>query len=628
MKRLMLLCVVFGLIFVQPAFARVLTLNQTDGYPEGIYIAGDTDNYPLEYYNEDEKAFSGIIPDLLDSISQRLDIPFVYINGTGRDKNHLGENMQVDIVSSMSKNTSYGKQYLELISYEENGKTVHMGIVFTDIADDSMISAITAAAGTVTQEEKNGICVSYASGSTKNNYVLAIVLFALLIMIVVLALYLIRYIKKIKRGFEYDKTTDPETGMGNLQFFKYHFSNTLDDVSRSLYHLAYIILDSSYLRSYYGESSFEDVLRYTADVLSEHTGDREISARISESGFVFAFQATNVEDGRKRLCEVMDKLNAFEDVRIQGGKLVFHAAVYPLSGADRNCEILLFNLRKNCNRIFGTEKQIIYCDKHSMNLVQEEKKITESILNGFEKNEFKVYLQFIVETKTGKIVSAEALSRWDNREKGLISPDKYIENMEKAGLIGRHDFYMFENVCRQLEKWRDTELGSVSISCNFTRITLSEDNFINRLAMICDSYNFDRSRLSIEITEDAMEKDTEIATENVRKCKEMGFKVYLDDLGSGYTSLANLCDYPIDVVKVDRNILLKSDTPRGKDLLSGIIALAHNLNIKVICEGVETSEQNILIQNTDCDYIQGWYYAKPLPTEECEAFVRAYNNRN
>ena len=384
--------------------------------------------------------------------------------------------------------------------------------------------------------------------------------------------------------------TDLETGMGNLQFFKYHFKNTIGDISRNLYYVAYIILDSSYLRSYHGDSSFEDVLKYTVSVLSEYTGDREISARITENGFAFAFQSSNDEDAKKRLEEIMNKLNSFEDMKEKNNKLVFYAAYYHLSSSDRNCEILLFNLRKNCNKIFGKEKQIVYCNTHSMNRVQEEKKITESILKGFDDNEFKMYLQFIVDNKTKEIISCEGLSRWDSREKGLIGSGKYIENMEKSGLISKHDFHMFELICRQFEKWKDTEYKDISISCNFTRITLSEKNFIEKLMMISNSYSFDKSKLAIEITEDDMEKDRETATENVVKCKELGFKVYLDDLGSGYTSLANLCDYPIDVVKIDRDILLKANMPKGKELFSGIIALAHNLNIEVICEGVETEE--------------------------------------
>lgn len=283
--------------------------------------------------------------------------------------------------------------------------------------------------------------------------------------------------------------------------------------------------------------------------------------------------------------------------------------------------VLLFRIRKKRNTNLGAQKM------QSMNNNQEKKEITQSILKGLENNEFKMYLQFVVANKTEKIVSAETLSRWDNPQKGLTAPAEYIGNMESSGLISKHDFYMFENACRQLERWSNTEYKDISISCNFTRITLSEANFIDRLKMISEAYDFDKSKLAIEITEDAIEKDREIAQRNVMLCKELGFRIYLDDLGSGYTSLANLCDYPIDVVKIGRDILLKANTPRGKDLFSGIVALAHTLNISVICEGVETVEQNALVSESDCDYIQGWYYSKALPLEECESFIENHSLR-
>ncbi len=251
--------------------------------------------------------------------------------------------------------------------------------------------------------------------------------------------------------------------------------------------------------------------------------------------------------------------------------------------------------------------------------------ITQSIIDALENNEFKMYLQFIVDSKTKKIVSAEALSRWSCPQKGIIGPVNYIGHMETAGLISTHDFYMFELACCQLEKWSNTEYKDISVSCNFTRITLSEEDFVDKLTAISNRYIFDKSKLAIEITEDAIEKDRETAKRNVILCKELGFMVYLDDLGSGYTSLSNLCDYPIDVVKIDRDILLKSNTPKGKALFCGIVALAHSLNISVIGEGVETEEQNTLISQSNCDYIQGWYYAKPLPLEKCETFIKNYS---
>ncbi len=624
MKKFLLLFITVLIFCAQPVFADVITTQNTEGYADYFYIAGDPDNYPIEYYDEDKKEYKGVVPDLLNEISQHSGLNFVYINGNKNDRHKMGENLQADIISSADAISSYGKEYLELISYEINGETKKAGLVFTAIADDTKISAIKAAANKISETQKNGIYLSYASQTSATSYKWLIATMILSFILLGFVVFLFLRIKRIRKENEVDKMTDSETGMGNLQFFKHHFRYTISDISRSLYYIAYIILDSSYLRSYHGDSSFDDVLKYTASVLSESTGDREISARITENGFAFAFQSTNYEDAEKRLKEVMNKLNSFEEVKEKSNKLVFHSAVYHLGNPDKNCEILLFNLRKNCNRIFGTEKQIVFCDTHSMNVIQEEKKITESILKGFENNEFKMYLQFIVDNKSKKIISAEALSRWDSREKGLIGPGKYIENMETAGLISKHDFYMFDLACRQLEKWKGTEFENISLSCNFTRITLSEENFIDKLKMISNGYDFDKSKIAIEITEDAIEKDRETATKNVRLCKELGFRIYLDDLGSGYTSLANLYDYPIDVVKIDRDILLKSELGNGKKLFAGIIALAHNMDIKVICEGVETEKQNSLVSESDCDFVQGWYYSKALPLEECKSFIDKY----
>lgn len=622
------LIALFSVCLQMSAFARVITTPNTQGHGHCIYVAGSGDEYPIEYYDSEKDSYCGVIPDLLGEISTRSGIDFVYINGDKTDKDTMGKNLQVEIVSCINTEDSSpaGTDFLELISYESRGKIVKTGIAFTPIADAATISAINAAAGEIPHDVKNGIALSYAlttAPSSGKGIVIALVISLLL---AALAVILILRIKRMKKENAADKLTDAETGMGNLPFFKHHFTYSIGDISRNLYYIAYIILDSSYLRSYHGESSFDEMLKYTASVLSEHTGDREISARITENGFAFAFQSTNDEDAKTRLKEVMNKLNSFEGVREKSNKLVFHSAVYHLSTADRNCEILLFNLRKNCNRIFGTDKQLIFCDTRSMNLIQEEKLITESILSGFENNEFKMYLQFIVDNKTKSIVSAEALSRWDSPEKGLIGPGKYIANMEISGLISKHDFYMFELACRQLQTWKDTRFGNISISCNFTRITLSEENFIDKLKMISNAYSFDRSKIAIEITEDAIEKDRETATQNVMLCKELGFRIYLDDLGSGYTSLANLCDYPIDVVKIDRDILLKTESERGKDLFSGIVALAHSLNIKVVCEGVENDELNAWVSASDCDYVQGWFYSKALPAEECESFIDIYEN--
>ena len=253
-----------------------------------------------------------------------------------------------------------------------------------------------------------------------------------------------------------------------------------------------------------------------------------------------------------------------------------------------------------------------------------EKVLLNKIRCGLKNKEFKMHLQFIVDNKTKKIVSSEALSRWEDSSGEVIMPGKYIGTMEKSGVIIDFDYYMFEMVCDKLSEWSDTDFKEVTISCNITRITISEKDFVTKIKDIAERYEFDRSKLIIEITEDCMEKNLDIARSNIIKVKELGFRIALDDIGSGYTSLISLCKYPIDVVKIDREFLLLSEKENGKKLFLGMISLIHNLNLKVVCEGVETEEQNTLVSESECDTIQGWYYAKALPEASAEMFYKEY----
>ena len=255
---------------------------------------------------------------------------------------------------------------------------------------------------------------------------------------------------------------------------------------------------------------------------------------------------------------------------------------------------------------------------------QSEQAFLEKIEAGLERGEFKMYLQFIVDNKTKQIVSAEALARWEDASGDIVPPGEFIPIMERFGLIAKLDYRMFELVCKKLENWKDTPLSDLTISCNFTRITISEPDFVSRLSEIAQRYAFDRSKLQIEITEDVVEQNRDVAMSNIIKVKDLGFRIALDDIGAGYTSLINLCEYPLDVVKIDRGILLKTEHARGKKLFWGIISLAHYLNFKVVCEGVETEAHNTLVSESDCDYIQGWYYSKALPELHAESFAKEY----
>ena len=330
-----------------------------------------------------------------------------------------------------------------------------------------------------------------------------------------------------------------------------------------------------------------------------------------------AYSRETQEESKQFIEGLLSRLNK----QLDSKRKLFYASAYDVVDNDFSSQFIIFNLRRMCTEIIGADKSIVFCNIHDMNSEIEEKKLSEEISEGLKNNEFRLFLQFVIDNETKAITSCEALSRWEKNGQ-IIPPGEYIGTMEKSGLIKELDYYMFEMVCRQLHKWENTELGNISISCNITRMTLSEEVFLEKIRDIMARYVFDKKRMILEITEEAIETDVKRALNNVIECKSMGFTIALDDMGSGYTSLSNLCDYLIDIVKIDRNILLRTNNQNGKDLFEGMAALAHSLGKKVVCEGVETEEQNSFVSGTSCDYIQGFYYSAVFP--ECEGKERFY----
>ncbi len=618
----------FVLIFLQLGVnADVTTSGELHKDGNVVYVAGNDDFYPIEYYNNKTGKYEGIMPKIIEDISKRTGIDFIYLKN-GSSQAEIVQNLQAEVVSAYITNSKadYISEAVDVFAFKQSGKKVQIGWGFTEIADEKLISTMRQWAEKLSGEEINGYLISTESENPQDASNVAATIVSIIILVGMAGIVL-RIKKKGKKALNDNRMTDPDTGIGNLLYFEHLFRKLITGENRSLYYIGYISIDSNYLQVYHGENIFKDAIRFTANTLKTNFTGQSFAAKTSENGFAFAFSAANKNDAGNMVNDIICKLNSYIDSSEGNEKKYFYATVYNLEQNDTNCEVLLYNLRKKCNEIINTERQIIYCDNSIMNSITAEKELFESILRGLKNNEFKLYVQFVVDNKTKKIVSAEALSRWDSPQQGLISPGKYISAMEKSGHINILDYYMFEACCRQLHKWQGTEFDSISLSCNITRSTLSEVDFLDKITDIMKRYVFNKEKLFIEITEETIEKSFERATENVRACKKLGIGISLDDMGTGYTTLSNLCDYPIDIVKIDREILLKANTQNGKGLFEGIIALSHSLKMKVICEGVETQEQKEFIDKTDCDMIQGWYYSHVFPIREGEEFAKACLNK-
>lgn len=238
---------------------------------------------------------------------------------------------------------------------------------------------------------------------------------------------------------------------------------------------------------------------------------------------------------------------------------------------------------------------------------------------------FQIVIQPVIDLETGGIVGGEVLSRLNHPEQGIIFPDKFLPAVDEAGLYPKFDHYIFRKACALMKRLADQDVVLRYLSCNFSRKTLSEKEIATRLATIADSYGVPHSRLAVEITEREQETNTEQFCQNLRQLKEAGFRIFVDDLGAGVTSVRDLWSYPVDVVKIDRALLLAADDEQGRSAYRGLRNLAVDLGCKVLCEGVETQEQHRFILEAGCHYGQGFLFYRPM---EAEQFVYLMGGKN
>ena len=232
---------------------------------------------------------------------------------------------------------------------------------------------------------------------------------------------------------------------------------------------------------------------------------------------------------------------------------------------------------------------------------------------------FRLAVQPVIQLETGSIVGGEVLSRLSHPDYGIIFPNKFLPAVEEAGLSSQFDHYIFGKTCDLVKRMVSQNIQLQYLSCNFARSTLSEKNIVADLCEIAQRYDVGYDRLAVEVTEQELETDTDLFRQNLRQLQDLGFNIFVDDLGTGVTAVRDLWSYPVDVMKLDRSLLQDAETEQGRVTFHGLQNLADNMGIKVLCEGVETEEQLQFVVDTGCDYGQGYLFYRPMEEQQ---FVR------
>lgn len=263
-----------------------------------------------------------------------------------------------------------------------------------------------------------------------------------------------------------------------------------------------------------------------------------------------------------------------------------------------------------------------YDDKLRSEMLRDQA-ILDCMEEALEQGQFQVKLQPKYKAAGGLFTDAEALVRWCHPEWGMQSPAVFIPLFERNGFITKLDQYVWEKVCQMMQQWDKEGLEPVNISINVSRADVYNVNLVDTLLDLVKRYNIAPKRLHLEITESVYTESPEDIIQNVTRLREKGFVVEMDDFGSGYSSLNMLNRMPMDILKLDMQFIrTEMEMPESRRTLRYIIGLAHWLNLSVVAEGVETKEQLEHLRNLGCDYIQGYYLAKPMDPADFEELFR------
>jgi EAL domain-containing protein (putative c-di-GMP-specific phosphodiesterase class I) len=253
----------------------------------------------------------------------------------------------------------------------------------------------------------------------------------------------------------------------------------------------------------------------------------------------------------------------------------------------------------------------------------ERQQLEQDLRQALQRDELELYYQPVIDARSNKVCSLEALLRWNHPKKGSVSPEVFVPLAEDCGLIGPIGEWVVRNACRQLSRWQRYGCDRLSVAINLSSRQRELGLETEFLQQVLAETGVEAACVTLEITEGLLMRDTDESVEWLTRIKALGVKLSVDDFGTGYSSLSYLKRFPVDVLKIDRSFV--NDLPHDNDsvsLVKTIIGMAHSLNLGLVAEGVETEEQMAFLTEQGCNLLQGYYFAKPMSVKRLDSWLK------
>jgi diguanylate cyclase (GGDEF)-like protein/PAS domain S-box-containing protein len=415
---------------------------------------------------------------------------------------------------------------------------------------------------------------------------------------------------------------DELTGLPNRNLFKQALNQALQRAERSNKMLSILFFDLDRFKNIndsLGHDAGDEVLRTVAERLNSCVRKIDVVARFGGDEFAVLTEGLTAEDQAGTVArKILDELG--KPMLLAGRQYRPAASIgistYPTDGRDaqtlqKHADIAMYRAKEEGRSTFQFYSEQL--NTHSLQRLEFESNLNNALNN----HEFVLHYQPKLDVKTGAVTSMEALIRWVSPQFGFVSPGQFISVAEETGLILPLGRWVAQTACVQNSAWQKGGLPPLRVAINISARQMADKGLVEFIAETVRKTGLTPASLELEITESAVMSNHDYAEKVLNQLKEMGFHLTMDDFGTGYSSLAYLKRFPFDTVKVDQSFV--RGIPGNSDdcaIVEAIIAMAHSLQLKVVAEGVETQEQFDFLGKLGCDQIQGYYFSKPIPSNE------------
>ena len=458
-------------------------------------------------------------------------------------------------------------------------------------------------------------------------------------MIILLCLGLLYYVRWAMRGSNkelmklayYDRLT------GTYNFEK--FTQCAEDLLAEDSNYALITMNIrqfQYINEILGKAQADQVLKKLAALLRQMIGEKECFCRSNADQFYLLLHSSQEEQVRARVEAIMEQAGTIAQELNVSYPVILYAGAAMVQESAPPEELVRDLLHKaefaQKHAVKKYQNVLAFYDRAMHRKENFQNSIESSMQSALAKQEFQLFLQPKVRLENGQVEGAEALVRWIRPDETLVYPNEFIPAFEKNGFCARLDLYMVDRTCRQLREWMDAGYEPICISVNQSRLLFYQSDYVERLCAVMDRYHIPHGYIQLEILEGLAIENIEQMNKTLAQLHEKGFRLSLDDFGSGYSSLNVLAGIQVDEVKFDKDFLLESapdKKEKNKLALKNVVKLAKDLQITTVAEGVEVQQDEEFVHSIGCEYGQGFFYSCPIPPEEfAQRYLKKASDRS